>query len=1735
MKFSLRFGKILRSLKLEGILFLTVFFLGLGALLASPQENKLRRNYELPDDAYSNLAQPVRPKATTEELSFRYFPPSKDRKKAPPEFQNVRILYLDSASFLSNMAFMAKSLGVRCQYCHDLKDFASESIPAKQRAREMIQMVEAMNATQTASPVDCYTCHRGQTLAVAAKAEEPRTESHVTDGDPPPADPPVLEDKDLAEGSETIEEERPDTSPTEGDVDGKEAVALAKDALFGTLLSHGTDYIQEIGRETFGEHFQVEANLRFERGISGDIDILLPFWSVEGDSTWFFQPGLVLWRDKHGTRRQDVSFGLGHRFHWSDSIVGLGGFLDYGLGYGHSRLGVSVDYQSDAGYLSVNLYEGLSSWKKGRSEGEIQYQEIAMSGTELYWDYAVTEFLRLQGRASTWRLQDRNDQRDARTGYEVGFAYRLQSGTELVGGYSHYDQIHKNHWNLGLRFNLPSARDSVGGGSAPDLFRPIEREKRIFTEERVIKFSLAPPQLGARSRQTVFQGEVFAIEVPALPQRPMADVVITPSHSGPVFVEYSTQRDGPFNAALTLRFTPDNWDQGKTIWARIQPLSESRHADHGRVASNAVLPVIITLNYQSSDPRYDGLTASLTVEVFGTTATTLSQESLVIVEGLTGTYTIVLNSEPAADVEIEMVSDNVDVTVTPPSLTFTSSNWSVAQTATVAAAQDDDIADDSATISHRATSSDTDYHDIYINDISVTVADDDLPTVTLVLSPSSIDENGGSSTVTATLDYALSETTTVTVSATAVSPAVPGDFTLSTNKELIIAAGQKESTGTVTITAMNNNVDAPDKSVTVSATVSNSQEVTAPSDVTLTILDDEGTPTVTLALSASSIGENGGSSTVTASLNRASSETTTVTVSATAVSPAVAGDFTLSGTTLTIAAGSTSSTGTVTITANDNTVDAPDKSVTVSATASNDQGVTNPSDETLTITDDEGTPTVTLLLSAPSIGENGGSSTVTASLNHASSEATTITVSAVAVSPAVTGDFTLSMNKELTITAGNTSSTGTVTITAVNNDVDAPNKSVTVSATASNDQGVTNPSDETLTITDDEGAPTVTLSLDNTSIDENGGVATVTASLNHASSRAVTVTVSAVAVSPAVAGDFTLSTNKELTIAANATTSTGTVTITANDNTVDASNKSVTVSGTVSDTTNFTAPPNVTLTILDDEGTPTVTLSLSASSITENGGSSTVTASLNRASSRAVTVTVSAVAVSPAVAGDFTLSTNKELTIAANATTSTGTVTITANDNTVDAPNKSVTVSGTVSDTTNFTAPPNVTLMITDNDAAPTVTLALSSSSIGENGGSTTVTASLNHASSEATTITVSATAVSPAVAGDFTLSTNKELTIAAGSTTSTGTVTITAVGNTVDAPNKSVTVSGSASNDQGVTVPSNLTLTITDDDVAPTVTLSLSASSITENGGSSTVTASLNHASSEDTTITVSATAVSPAVAGDFTLSMNKELTITAGNTSSTGTVTITAVNNDVDAPDKSATVSATASNDQGVTAPSNLTLTITDDDAAPTVTLSLSASSITENGGSSTVTASLNHASSEATTITVSAVAVSPAVAGDFTLSTNKELTIAAGSTTSTGTVTITAVNNDVEASDKSVTVSATASNDQGVTAPSNLTLTITDDDGPDGESLYTTKNCNVCHDSGIGGAPAPGSQDDFGPRLRDRMLSGLYDSAINGIPNTIMSARGGSDATDAELRAIVDYMVEGVEASTTTSTSQ
>lgn len=123
---------------------------------------------------------------------------------------------------------------------------------------------------------------------------------------------------------------------------------------------------------------------------------------------------------------------------------------------------------------------------------------------------------------------------------------------------------------------------------------------------------------------------------------------------------------------------------------------------------------------------------------------------------------------------------------------------------------------------------------------TVTIADnDDLPAVTLVLSETSITENGGESAVTATLSRPSAEETTIEVLVAPVDPAEASDFAVSVNRLLTIAAGATESTGTVTITATDNQMASDDKRITVAGVVTNEPGAADPSDVTLTIVDDD--------------------------------------------------------------------------------------------------------------------------------------------------------------------------------------------------------------------------------------------------------------------------------------------------------------------------------------------------------------------------------------------------------------------------------------------------------------------------------------------------------------------------------------------------------------------------------------------------------------------------------------------------------------------------------------------------------------------------------------------------------------------------------------------------------------------------------------------------------------------------------------------------------------------------------
>ena len=97
-----------------------------------------------------------------------------------PKPKNLKVLpkNITADSLFIIMKTYEHSLGVTCSFCHVVNDssgyenYASDSIPVKEKCRDMMRMTAAINKIYFHKPdmvaVTCMTCHRGQKEPVTA-------------------------------------------------------------------------------------------------------------------------------------------------------------------------------------------------------------------------------------------------------------------------------------------------------------------------------------------------------------------------------------------------------------------------------------------------------------------------------------------------------------------------------------------------------------------------------------------------------------------------------------------------------------------------------------------------------------------------------------------------------------------------------------------------------------------------------------------------------------------------------------------------------------------------------------------------------------------------------------------------------------------------------------------------------------------------------------------------------------------------------------------------------------------------------------------------------------------------------------------------------------------------------------------------------------------------------------------------------------------------------------------------------------------------------------------------------------------------------------------------------------------------------------------------------------------------------------------------------------------------------
>ncbi|MEG4517036.1 DUF4347 domain-containing protein, partial [Microcoleus sp. AT9_A5] len=385
----------------------------------------------------------------------------------------------------------------------------------------------------------------------------------------------------------------------------------------------------------------------------------------------------------------------------------------------------------------------------------------------------------------------------------------------------------------------------VSPGGAPTI--PTATATTTIANEDAAGFSIAPTNI------TATEGGATGSYKVKLTSEPSASVNISFNTGNAI---------SPIATPITFDSTNWNVDQTVTVSAIDDNVAQGTHS--GTIAHTVT----------STDASYNAkamadVTASITDNDSPGVSIVQSAGSTNIGEGgATATYGVVLTTAPAANVTINFETGSQISAIAP--LTFTPSNWNVAQNVTVSAIENS-IAEGthSGTIAHTSVSDDTLYNGLTISPVTATIADNDTAGVTI-------------SATSTTATEGLASTYSVKLKS---EPIAPVTVSFATGDQInAIAAITFDSTNwnvdqTVTVSAIEDSIAQGTRSGTIthtSASTDTKYNALTISPVTATIADND---TAGVSISPTSTTATEGGATGTYSVQLTSVPTAPVTIS----------------------------------------------------------------------------------------------------------------------------------------------------------------------------------------------------------------------------------------------------------------------------------------------------------------------------------------------------------------------------------------------------------------------------------------------------------------------------------------------------------------------------------------------------------------------------------------------------------------------------------------------------------------------------------------------------------------------------------------------------------------------------------------------------------------------------------------------------------------------------------------
>ena len=678
----------------------------------------------------------------------------------------------------------------------------------------------------------------------------------------------------------------------------------------------------------------------------------------------------------------------------------------------------------------------------------------------------------------------------------------------------------------------------------------------------------------------------------------------------------------------------------------------------------------------------------------------------------------------------------------------------------------------------------------------------------------------------------------------------------------------------------------------------------------------------------------------------------------------------------------------------------------------------------------------------------GGTGTVTVTVTLSPNPERKVTVHIITTNQGGAMDTDHSgIPSQLDFNFGETSKT--FTIAAEPNDIDDDGKSILLTFDTNLPTQV-NPGDATtITIEDDEN-PRVTVQFiqDAYTVPE-GGSQTITVSLSVDPERPVDIPITATGQQVGTTSDD-YSVPEEITFQAGQTSQT--FTFMATDDTEDDDDESVLIEfGTgLPDRMNTGTLSSTTVSITDNDD-PEVTVSFEADTYTvPEGETQSITVSLSVDPERTVVVPITATDQNNATTADYS---GVPDTITFNTGETSQTFTFMATDDMEDDDDESVLLAfgSRLPDRVSPGTPTQTIVSITDDDD-PEVTVSFGANTYTvPEGGTQSITVSLNVDPEREVTILLTATDQGSATPADYS-GVPASVTFNTGETSKT--FTFMATEDTEDDDDESVRQAGAEGQQHRVSTGarSSTTVSIIDND-HPEVTVYFGADTYTvPEGGSQTITVNLSANPERTVDISITATDQNNTTSGDY--SVPNSITFNTGETSKTFEFSATEDTEDDD--DESVLLTfGTSLPDRMTPGSTHQTIVSITDNDDPEVTVSFSEPAYTvPEGGSQTITVNLSADPERTVTISISKVNLNGALSPDYNVPAS--VIFASGDTEET--ITFTATQDDVDDDGEKVRLgfSSLASRVTGGTT-TETTVSITDDDDPQvavffGAATYT-----------------------------------------------------------------------------------